>query len=154
MSTPGEVLPLAALRRRAVSPVIAILVPEGIASIVVSRSVPARRARDGKVVDVHDGVSVIFRRDFSLALHPLVSRGACRNQVNRYGRFVADPTPEELEYFFFLDEVRGRRRAHNKLGWAVQWGTVRMLGTFLTVIPGWWTCRRWCSGTPRAARDR
>jgi len=59
------------------------------------------------------------------------------DQVNRYGRFVADPTPEELEKFFFLDEaalaeVRGRRRAHNKLGWAVQWGTVRMLGTFLT----------------------
>lgn len=28
--------------------------------------------------------------------------------------------------------MRGRRRAHNKLDWAVQWGTVRMLGTFLT----------------------
>ena len=59
------------------------------------------------------------------------------DQVSRYGRFVADPTPEELEKFFFLNEaalaeVRGRRRAHNKLGWAVQWGTVRMLGTFLT----------------------
>jgi hypothetical protein len=24
-------------------------------------------------------------------------------QVGRYGRFVVDPTPEELEKFFFLD---------------------------------------------------
>jgi TnpA family transposase len=58
-------------------------------------------------------------------------------QVGRYGRFVADPTPEELEKFFFLDEVaqteaRIRRGLHNRLGWSVQWGTVRMLGTFLT----------------------
>ena len=58
-------------------------------------------------------------------------------QEDRYGRFVADPTPEELERFFFLDEaalaeVRTRRGLHNKLGWSVQWGTVRMLGTFLT----------------------
>lgn len=58
-------------------------------------------------------------------------------QVGRYGRFVADPTPEELERFFFLDEAalmeaRSRRGLHNRLGWSVQWGTVRMLGTFLT----------------------
>jgi hypothetical protein len=59
------------------------------------------------------------------------------DQVGRYGRFVADPTPEELEKFFFLDEAalaqaQQRRRLHNRLGWSVQWGTVRMLGTFLT----------------------
>ncbi|GAA1994325.1 DUF4158 domain-containing protein [Catenulispora subtropica] len=40
--------------------------------------------------------------------------------VARYGRFVGDPTPRE------------QRRGYNRLGWAVQWGTVRMLGTFLT----------------------
>ena len=49
---------------------------------------------------------------------------------------MADPTPEELERFFFLDEqglveARKKRRKHNRLGWSVQWGTVRMLGTFL-----------------------
>jgi hypothetical protein len=57
-------------------------------------------------------------------------------QVRRYGAFVADPTPEELEQFFFLDEqglveARKKRRKHNRLDWSVQWGTVRMLGTFL-----------------------
>jgi hypothetical protein len=49
---------------------------------------------------------------------------------------VADPTPEELERFFFLNAAalevaRTKRRRHNRLGWVVQWGTVRMLGTFL-----------------------
>jgi hypothetical protein len=43
---------------------------------------------------------------------------------------------QELEAFFRLDAVAmgkavSRRRAHNRAGWAVQWGTVRMLGTFL-----------------------
>jgi Domain of unknown function (DUF4158) len=57
-------------------------------------------------------------------------------QAHRYGALVADPSPEELERFFFLDAkalelARTKRRRHNRLGWAVRWGTVRMLGTFL-----------------------
>ncbi len=57
-------------------------------------------------------------------------------QVRRYGAFVADPTPEELERFFFLDAAalevaRTKRRRHNRLGRSVQWETIRMLGTFL-----------------------
>lgn len=57
--------------------------------------------------------------------------------MGRYGRFVADPSAEELERFFFLDGAalalaREKRRLHNRLGWSIQWGTVRMLGTFLT----------------------
>ena len=57
-------------------------------------------------------------------------------QARRYGAFVADPSPEELERFFFLNAdalelARMKRRRHSRLGWAVQWGTVRMLGTFL-----------------------
>ncbi|MBS2965384.1 DUF4158 domain-containing protein [Actinocrinis puniceicyclus] len=57
-------------------------------------------------------------------------------QVARYGRFAGDPTPQELEEFFFLDDAalefaRTKRRGCNRLGWAVQWGTVRMLGMFL-----------------------
>lgn len=59
------------------------------------------------------------------------------DQGARYGRFAEEPAVQELEEFFRLDtaalEVAGtKRRPHNRLGWAVQWGTVRMLGTFLT----------------------
>ncbi|WP_331719031.1 DUF4158 domain-containing protein (plasmid) [Streptomyces sp. NBC_00289] len=59
------------------------------------------------------------------------------DQVARYGRFAEEPSAQELEEFFRLDsvalEVAGtKRRPHNRLGWAVQWGTVRMLGTFVT----------------------
>ena len=58
------------------------------------------------------------------------------DQRARYRRFLADPSPEDLERFFYLDavalaEVAKKRGPHNRLGWAVQWGTVRMLGTFL-----------------------
>jgi hypothetical protein len=58
------------------------------------------------------------------------------DQVVRYRRFVDDPSPGELELFFRMDtatleQVKSKRRQHNRLGWSVQWGTVRMLGTFL-----------------------
>src|ERR1035441_7854349 len=58
------------------------------------------------------------------------------DQRARYRRFLADPSPEDLERFFYLDavalaEVAKKRGPHNRIGWAVQWGTVRMLGTFL-----------------------
>jgi len=57
-------------------------------------------------------------------------------QARRYGAFVAAPSPEELERFFFLNAealelARTKRRRHNRLGWAVQWGTVRMLEAYL-----------------------
>lgn len=53
---------------------------------------------------------------------------------------ATEPSPGELEQFFRLDAealelVRAKRRAATRLGWAVQWGTVRMLGTFLTDDP-------------------
>lgn len=62
----------------------------------------------------------------------------------RFGRFVADLSPLELERFFRLDAsawrlVAPKRRHQNKLGFAVEWGTMRMLGMFLgenpTVVP-------------------
>ncbi len=61
-------------------------------------------------------------------------------QVARCGGFVADPSPYELERFFRLDAeglglLEGKRRDENRLGFAVQWGTVRMLGTFLGEDP-------------------
>jgi Domain of unknown function (DUF4158) len=61
-------------------------------------------------------------------------------QVARFGRFVADPSPLELERFFRLDGaawrlVASKRRDENRLGFAVQWGTVRMRGTYLAENP-------------------
>lgn len=61
-------------------------------------------------------------------------------QVARYRRFRGEVTVAELEQFFRLDAkalavVAEKRRPATKLGWAVQWGTVRMLGTFLADAP-------------------
>ena len=61
-------------------------------------------------------------------------------QAARYGRYQGDPTPEQLTQFFFLSEadlhlVTARRRPENELGFAVQLGTLRFLGTFLNSRP-------------------
>ncbi|ETA03452.1 hypothetical protein ThrDRAFT_01198 [Frankia casuarinae] len=58
-------------------------------------------------------------------------------QVAAYGRFDGEPVRAELERFFFLDDadrelVVRRRGEHSRLGFAVQLGTVRFLGTFLS----------------------
>lgn len=57
-------------------------------------------------------------------------------QVAAFGRFTGPPSRAELERFFFLDdadrvEIAQRRGQHNRLGFAVQLGTVRFLGAFL-----------------------
>ena len=57
-------------------------------------------------------------------------------QAARYGRFSAPPTREQLDRHFYLDErdrrlIEERRRESNRLGFGVQLGTVRFLGTFL-----------------------
>ncbi|MFI5774981.1 Tn3 family transposase [Streptomyces sp. NPDC051658] len=53
-----------------------------------------------------------------------------------YGAFVGVPSRAELERYFFLDDadrdaVQAKRRAHNRLGYAVQLTSVRYLGRFL-----------------------
>ena len=61
-------------------------------------------------------------------------------QVAAYGRFAGTPTRAQLERFFFLDDADrrrvdrrrpGPRRDSHRLGFALQLGTVRFLGTFL-----------------------
>lgn len=57
-------------------------------------------------------------------------------QAAAYSRFIVPPSLAELERFFFLDDtdkalVNKRRGDHNRLGFSLQLGTVRLKGSFL-----------------------
>ncbi|MBF8186619.1 DUF4158 domain-containing protein [Nonomuraea sp. K274] len=67
-------------------------------------------------------------------------RSLSDEQIVRYERFPEEPSLAELEQFFRLDRaaleaLAAKRRPATRLGWAVQCGTVRMLGMSLTKDP-------------------
>lgn len=58
-------------------------------------------------------------------------------QASSFGQYVGDPSLIEQDKFFYLDasdlqRIDDHRGEHNRLGFALQLGTVRFLGTFLS----------------------
>ena len=67
----------------------------------------------------------------------MVKRILSKEQVELYGKFVIEPSNKQLSEYFFLGEkdlsiIRQLRSDTNKLGFAVQLGTIRFLGLFLS----------------------
>ncbi|WP_159083325.1 DUF4158 domain-containing protein [Streptomyces sp. P3] len=76
-------------------------------------------------------------------------------QRRRFGHFTEDPDEGQLAGSFLLDQTARRRAmatrcARNRIGWAVQLGTIRYLGTFLNNpeevpagVVAWFALARW-----------
>ena len=71
-----------------------------------------------------------------LGMHHMPTHFLPPDYVARYRQYTGDPDARQLARFFHLDEtdltrIRQHRGRHQRLGFAIQIGTVRFLGTFL-----------------------
>ncbi len=76
-------------------------------------------------------IDLLLRED-----SPMPSAFLTQALRDTYGRYTGDPDPTQLAKFFHLDDadlmsVRRHNGRHQRLGFAIQLGTVRFLGVFL-----------------------
>ena len=59
-----------------------------------------------------------------------------KEHIAQYGRYTDPPSPPQLARYFYFDQtdlnnINQRYTDHTRLGYAIQLGTVRFLGTFV-----------------------
>jgi hypothetical protein len=104
------------------------------------RNIGTGSGAKGLVIDGRSPEPVRLRFD-ALRLAVVPVEFLTDEQASAYGRFMEPPSRLELERFCFLDDadrslIARRRGDSNRLGFALQLGVVRLLGTFSVDLAG------------------